>query len=308
MPNSVNDTVYIPPNWSYKGKKEFSTEIDQNSFMKLLIEQLKQQDPLSPMDNQQFVQQTTMMTMVERLTRIQTLMEESNSSLLNLPQYETLIGKTATYDMVTVDEATGEKSVEVKTDTINDVKMVDGKIMFVIGEDVVPRGNVHGLDSEGMSDDSLLDSALKFTQLLGTLVSYTEQEKVDADGDPDTTDDISTVDVTKQGTITGFNVKDGLIEFTLDNGKKLGMADIIGLEMAPDNIPMDNTLKYTQLIGYTVTYLEEVVNDDGSKESVEKTGTIDAVSMKNGLVEFLLADDQKISLRDIIGFEASNNG
>ncbi|MBO8164346.1 MAG: flagellar hook capping protein [Brevibacillus sp.] len=305
MPNSVNDIYYVPPSYSYNNKKEFSSELDQNAFMKLLIEQLKQQDPLSPMDNQQFIQQTTMMTMVERLTRMQTLMEEANSSLLNIRVYESLIGMTATYDMVTVDDVTGEKSVEVKTGTITDVKMVDNKIMFLIGEDVVPRENIHGLQSEGLSNDNLLDNALKYTQLLGRLVTYTETEKVDADGDPNTTDDITEVDVTKQATITGFAMKDGEVQFTLDNGRKLALSEIEGIEVNPDNIPMDNTLKYTQLIGYTVTYLEELTQDDGSKQTVENTGTIKAVSMKNGLVEFLLEDDKKISLSDIIGFEVS---
>ncbi|WP_206514573.1 flagellar hook assembly protein FlgD [Brevibacillus marinus] len=304
MPSSVNDTVYIPPEWSYQNKREFSSELDQNAFMKLLIEQLKQQDPLSPMDNQQFIQQTTMMTMVERLTRIQTLLEESNSSLLNLPQYEALIGKTATYDLVTVDEETGETSKQVKTGTINDVKLVDGKIMFVIGEDVVPRSNVHGLESNGMSNGSLLDQAMKFVQFLGAQVTYTEQETTDADGDPDTSDDSSPISVTKRGTLTGFNLRDGQLEITLDNGKKLSLSEITGLEMAPGSMPPDHALQYAQLVGYTVTYLDEVVNGDGSKETVEKTGTIEAVSLKNGLVEFLLTDGAKISLRDIIGLEA----
>lgn len=294
MPNSVNDTIYIPPEWSYKNKREFTTDLDQNAFLRLLIEQLKQQDPLSPMDNQQFIQQTTIMAIAERLTRIQTLIEESNNSLLTLPQYEALIGKTATYERVTVDEWTGETTREIKTDTINDVKIVDGKIMFIIGNDVVPRSNVIGLESDGIANENLLDNAFRLTQLIGAVVTYTEQE----------TGDNGPIDVSKSGTIIGFTLKDGQIVVTLDNGKKLPMSEISGLEVAPDSMPMDHALQYAQLVGWKVTYLEEVVGDDGSKETVEKTGTVDAVSMKNGLIELLLTDGTKVSLRDVIGFEA----
>lgn len=80
--------------------------------MKLMLEQLKQQDPLSPMDNSQFLQQTSMMTMVEKLTKMASLMEQSNNSMLTLREYEALVGRTASYDMQKKDEMTGEVTHE----------------------------------------------------------------------------------------------------------------------------------------------------------------------------------------------------
>ncbi|WP_019123306.1 flagellar hook assembly protein FlgD [Brevibacillus massiliensis] len=222
MPDSVNNSLYIPPNYSYKGKKEFSTDIDQNAFMRLMIEQLKYQDPLSPMDNQQFVQQTAIMTMVERLTRMQSLMEESNSSLLNIRQYEQLVGKTATYDLTTKDPDTGEVSKEPKTGSIDGVKMKDGKIYFIIGEDVVPREDVTGVDSSSTGDTGdWLDSTLKYTQMIGYTVSYKGQQE-NPDGTSSGTD--------KSGVIAAVSMKNGLIEFHLDNGDKITPQDITGLE------------------------------------------------------------------------------
>jgi flagellar basal-body rod modification protein FlgD len=304
MATNVQNQFQIPSPFSYKGKKEFTTELDQNAFMKLMLEQLKHQDPLSPMDNQQFVQQTSIMTMVERLTRMQQLMEESNSSLLNIREYESLIGKTATYEKESQDELTGETFRETKTGTISAVKMTNGKIYFTIGDDLVARDKISGLESKGMTNDSLMDNTLKYAQLVGKRVTYLDTEVIDADGKPETTNDQISKSVEKTGLVTGFAVKNGTVEFQLDNGKKLGLDELIGMQLVPENIPMDATLKYTQLIGYQVTYLEKEVTADGSSVEVEKTGLIKAVSMKNGLIEFLLDNDKKIKLSDIIGFEA----
>ncbi len=303
MADSVQSSTYIPSEYSYKNKKEFTSEMDSDAFMKLFLEQLKNQDPMSPMDNTQFMQNTSLMTMVERLTKMQSLMEESNSSLLNLPQYEGLIGKSATYNKVTEDELTGETKTEEKTGTIDGVKMVDGKILFTIGDDVVTRDKIKGLESKGMTNDSLLDNTLKYTQMIGKRVSYGEENVVDRDGNPDTKNDQYTETTTKTGIITSFSLKDKKIEFTLDDGKKVTLDQISGLEVA-DNVPMDNTLKYAQMIGYKATY-KDLVENNGKTEEVEKTAIIKAMSMKNGLIEFVLDNDKKLKPSDIIGLEVN---
>ncbi len=303
MANTVNSTTYVPKEYSYKNKKEFTSELDQNAFMKLLIEQLKNQDPLSPMDNQQFIQQTSMMTMVERLTRMQTLMEESNSSLLNIREYEGLIGKTATYEKETQDEDTGETTRETKTGTISGVKMVDGKIVFTIGDDIVPREQINGLESKGAANDSLMDNTLKYAQMIGKQVTYLQQETIDKDGNPQTQDDQYTTDVEKTGIITSLSMKNGAVQFVLDNGTTVKLDDIIGLQVAPDNLPVDNTLKYLQLVGSRVTYNEQQVNQDGTTTTVEHSGVITSISMKNGLIEFQLDNNKKLKPGEITGLQ-----
>lgn len=221
MPDSVNHTSTIPASSLYKNKKPFSTEIDQNAFMKLMLETLKHQDPLSPMDNNQFLQQTSMMTMVERLTRMQTLMEESNSSLLNLQQYEGLVGKTATYEKVNKNELTGEETREVKTGTIDAVKLHEGKIYFQIGQDLVTRDAINGLESKDSDEtpetpsNPMLDATLKYAQMIGYKVTY-------EDGSAE-----------KTGTVAGISMKNGLVELLLDDNSRLKLNQVIGFESTP---------------------------------------------------------------------------
>ncbi len=306
MASSVSNTTNIPSHLSYKNKKEFSSELDQNAFMKLMLEQLKHQDPMSPMDNSQFIQQTSMMTMVEKLTRMTSLMEESNSSLLSLREYEGLIGKTASYEKESTDELTGEVSREQKTGVIQSVKMDKGKIYFLIdGEDTpIPRDKIDGLESKGLSSGNLMENSLRYAEMIGKQVHYKEARQVDKDGNPNTKDDITTVHDSKTGVILGYTLKHGVAQFQLDNGKTLKLEEIEGLSVKPDNLPMDNTLKYAQMIGYRVTYLEKETQTDGSTIDKELSGVIQSVSMKNGLVEFILSDNKKLKLSQIIGYEA----
>jgi flagellar basal-body rod modification protein FlgD len=299
MADSVtNPASPINPSFQYKNKKQYSTELDQNAFMKLMLEQLKYQDPLSPMDNNQFLMQTSMMTMVERLTKMQTLMEEANSSLLNIRKYEELIGRNASYEKVTKDEITGEESHEQKTGTINAVKMADGKIYFQIGEDLVPRDKVKGIDSKGVFNEDLV----KLADMVGMHINYREGRTVDTDNNPETTHDTTTVYDIKDGVISGFTMKDGKVTFQLNNGKTIAFEDVTGLSVKPESMPMDSTLKYAQMIGYQVTYLD--TDASGNVTGTEKTGTISAVSLKNGLVEFVLEDNKRLKLNQIIGFQA----
>jgi flagellar basal-body rod modification protein FlgD len=51
-------------------------ELGKDDFMKLLTTQLSQQDPLSPVDNQAFVQQLSQMASVERLANISGSIEQ----------------------------------------------------------------------------------------------------------------------------------------------------------------------------------------------------------------------------------------
>ncbi|WHX30252.1 flagellar hook assembly protein FlgD [Brevibacillus agri] len=303
---TVKNNPYIQPHMSYQGKKEFTTELDNNAFMKLLLEQLKHQDPMSPMDNSQFIQQTSMMTMVEKITKMATLMEQSNNSMLTLEKYESLIGRTATYSLTTKDEVTGETSTETKEGVLDAVYMDSGKIYFrIAGESTpIPLADIKGLESQGMTGNAL-DSSVKFMNMIGKEISYKTTKEVDKDGNPATTDDITKVDEIANAVVTGFSMKDGATQFTLDNGMTVKLDQVVGMSVRPDSSVMSNSLQYAQMIGFNITYTEKQTNTDGSTTDNSLNGVIKAVSMKNGVVEFVLTDDKKIALNQITGFEAS---
>lgn len=303
---TVKNNPYIQPHLSYKGKKEFSTELDQNAFMKLMLEQLKHQDPMSPMDNSQFIQQTSMLTMVEKITKMTTLMEQSNNSMVTLEKYEKLVGRTASYSLTTKDELTGETSTEEKEGILDAVYMDKGKLYFrIAGESTpIPLADITGLESQGLAGNAL-DNSVKYMEMIGRDISYKVTKEVDKDGNPATTHDISEVDEILNGVITGFTMKNGTAEFQLDNGSTAKADQIIGMTVKPENKNMSNSLAYAQMIGYNVTYSQPQTNPDGSTSNTSQNGVVKAVSMKNGIVEFVLQDDKKVALNQITGFEAT---
>ena len=84
-----------------------NTEMNGDSFLKLFIESLKNQDPMAPMDQAQMMGQLTQLTMIETVTNMKAAVDKlmSNSGANPIGDYIDLIGKK-----VKIEE--GEKSAE----------------------------------------------------------------------------------------------------------------------------------------------------------------------------------------------------
>jgi flagellar basal-body rod modification protein FlgD len=71
-------------------------ELDKDAFLKLLVAQLKYQDPLNPASGTEFIAQTAQFTQVEKLEDLATTERKLLTNQLNLAA-GTLVGKTVTY-------------------------------------------------------------------------------------------------------------------------------------------------------------------------------------------------------------------
>jgi flagellar basal-body rod modification protein FlgD len=99
----------------------------KDDFMKLLVAQLKNQDPMKPMDDKEFVTQLAQFSSLEASQKMTEQIEALTSSSM-LVQAATLIGKQATAKLTTGETVTG---------AISQVKMQDGLPVAVInGKDV----------------------------------------------------------------------------------------------------------------------------------------------------------------------------
>ena len=82
------------------------SEADSDMFMKLMIAQLKNQDPTSPADTADFMQQISNMSSVESINNLNTTMSDMSSALLTSQaalQASSMVGQTA---FVKTDQAT----------------------------------------------------------------------------------------------------------------------------------------------------------------------------------------------------------
>lgn len=97
-----------------------SSDLGKDEFLKILMTQIQNQDPLSPMDDREFISQMTTFSSLEQMMN----MNESIGLLVNnqmmspVVQYSHLIGKEVSY--YAIDEETGQVK-EPKEMVVNEV-------------------------------------------------------------------------------------------------------------------------------------------------------------------------------------------
>ncbi len=110
--------------------------LDKNAFLKLLITELKNQDPLNPMDDKDTIAQLAQFSSLEQMQSINTNLQSSsqNSSLLNSAA---MIGRTVS----AMDTSTG-LSFSEKVDSL---WFDSGKIILHTANHEIPLENIIGL-------------------------------------------------------------------------------------------------------------------------------------------------------------------
>jgi flagellar basal-body rod modification protein FlgD len=94
--NSVGNAYNTPPANSTQAGVNSGATLDKNGFLKMLTEQIKNQDPSSTQDPNQYFQTISQMTQVEQMTNL------AQQSMTQLTQEKAsdamgMIGKTALY-------------------------------------------------------------------------------------------------------------------------------------------------------------------------------------------------------------------
>ncbi len=115
-----------------KSKSSGSTGVSQEDFMALLLAQIKNQDPLEPMDNSEFMTQLTQMNSLNELQSINTNIE----ALLSEGQFSNaaaMIGKKVEYSL------DGETTL---TGIVTAATIQDGAVVVTIDGVDVPLSDV----------------------------------------------------------------------------------------------------------------------------------------------------------------------
>jgi flagellar basal-body rod modification protein FlgD len=110
MDTKVNNTSSALNDYSIDKKKpEKSNELGQDVFLKLMIAQLKNQDPTNPTDSQGFLQQLAQFSTVNGITSLQTSVSKLATSLQSAQalQASTLVGRSVLSETELVNVASG---------------------------------------------------------------------------------------------------------------------------------------------------------------------------------------------------------
>lgn len=100
--NSALNARNAPP--ANTEESESQTSVEFQNFLQLLTAQLRNQDPLSPLDSTQFVAQLASFSTVEQLVNANERLDSIASSIVNdsIDQYAGLIGKEAEVNLAEV--------------------------------------------------------------------------------------------------------------------------------------------------------------------------------------------------------------
>ena len=124
-----NDPIYGAPS------NTPSSQLDKNAFLKLLVTQMRSQDPLSPSDSTQFVGQMAQFSSLEEMQNLNdnlvgmAALQQNNALLAQLTQSSALIGNVV--------EWTDPDSSVTSSGQVDAVKLQDGMALLEVdGQDV----------------------------------------------------------------------------------------------------------------------------------------------------------------------------
>lgn len=131
------------PNYSTgnvtKAASTSKTELGKDQFLTILVAQLKNQDPMSPMDNTEFVSQMAQFSSLEQLISIGEKIDGVGKSVdTSLGASSQLIGKKITWPEESTDSTSGSTSTTYKSGTVESIVLKNGVQYAQVGEDAVP--------------------------------------------------------------------------------------------------------------------------------------------------------------------------
>ena len=140
------------------------SQINQIDFMNLLVAQIQNQDPLSPMDNAEFTSQITQFTMLDELAAMGSKLDESlvMAQSINNTAMLALVGRSCTVAGAEVHVAGGEASgnqlnaTEPGTATV-EVRNADGQVVATYFKTVDAGLNDIGWDGKLASGEDAPD-------------------------------------------------------------------------------------------------------------------------------------------------------
>mgnify|MGYP001300193281 CR=1 FL=1 len=124
--SAIDDSLYLA---NRPQQRRMEQSLGKDAFMKILIAQLQNQDPLNPMEDREFIAQmasfSTLEQMMNMTSMIETAVAAQNDSFIL--QSSQMIGKQVTY--VAASENDEEKN-ETKTGVVKAVTFKGGVVSF----------------------------------------------------------------------------------------------------------------------------------------------------------------------------------
>ncbi|WP_054941077.1 flagellar hook assembly protein FlgD [Paenibacillus ihuae] len=139
--------------WNYVSNSSATSKTTGNStlgkdqFLKILITQLQNQDPMQPMEDKEFIAQMAQFSSVEQLMNISTQMTALNQSLGSVSG---LIGKDITW--------TDASTEQPKTGNVESIVVSSGVQYAVVGSERIALTDITQIQNAAPKADTVSDS------------------------------------------------------------------------------------------------------------------------------------------------------
>ena len=176
----INSDLYVQQAGPKISTTNDNSSLGKDAFLQILITQLQNQDPTSPMDDKEFISQMAQFSSLEQMQNMTTAMENllASQQETQLLSYTNFIGKEVTWHELTDKfDSNNVAIVNEGKGTIKELKFDNGSPVFVLedGKELSP-GNISSI--LGGSNQEEQNPLVAASQLIGNKVSYTSQDNV----------------------------------------------------------------------------------------------------------------------------------
>lgn len=176
MTNSIDSSYYLS-NANVKQSTTGNNTLGKDAFLKLLVTQLKNQDPISPMDNSEFISQMATFSQLEQIMSINEEIEEliETNKTQQMFSYQSLLGKEVQWNKETYsDDNQTDPILESGRGTITSIKFSDDGAIFYLADGTK-------LTADNISGISALMNANAFTDasnLIGKKINWEKDGQI----------------------------------------------------------------------------------------------------------------------------------
>lgn len=132
--NRISDPNYVDPSQKVRGTG--SNSMDKDAFFKLMLTQLKYQDPTNPMKNHEMAAQLAQFSGLEQMSNMNKTLSEMKEGTKPTEQFQALnlIGKMVSGDSARIARTDFDKTHDLKFSLPNDAKSAEVKVFNQKGD------------------------------------------------------------------------------------------------------------------------------------------------------------------------------